>query len=133
MTTDGAALAGMSPAFPHSTPSANAFPVTLHQQQQCHYQPTLQPAPHTLPPTPLQSLYEKISEKESQPNSSPYSHRPPAARRAPTQGGIPEDAVMEEEEEEEEAQEEEEGDTQASSAMDGTRMSTRYQPVHAEL
>ena len=77
------------------------------------------------------SLYEKIREKESQPNSSPYSHRPPAARRAPTQG-IPEDAVMEEEEEEE-AQEEEEGDTQASSAMDGTRMSTRYQPVHAEL
>ena len=39
----------------------------------------------------------------------------------------------EEEEEEEEAQEEEEGGTQASSAMDGTRMSTRYQPVHAEL
>ena len=37
------------------------------------------------------------------------------------------------EEEEEEAEEEEEGDTQASSAMDGTRMSTRYQPVHAEL
>ena len=39
----------------------------------------------------------------------------------------------EEEEEEEEAEEEEEGDTKASSAMDGTRMSTRYQPVHAEL
>ena len=41
--------------------------------------------------------------------------------------------LEEEEEEEEEAEEEEEGDTQASSAMDGTRMSTRYQPVHAEL
>ena len=40
---------------------------------------------------------------------------------------------MEEEEEEGQEEEEEEEGTQASSAMDGTRMSTRYQPVHAEL
>ena len=51
---------------------------------------------------PPKSLHDKITAKERQPDSSPYSHRPPAARRGTPSNSSIKEIVEEEEEEEEE-------------------------------
>ena len=68
-------------------------------------------------------MHGKINAKESKPNSSPYSQRPPATRRGDTV----------EEEGEVEEQEEQGTESKSSSKTDGRRMSATMQQMAADL